>query len=79
MQNSNHVENTHSNYNAFVVSPETVDDPNCYLDSGASHHITNNPNNLNSAEKFTGKENLTVGNGQGGKISHISTSYLKFP
>lgn len=34
---------------------------------------------MNSAEKYVGKENLTVGNGQEVKISHIGTSSVQHP
>lgn len=41
--------------------------------------ITNNPSNLNSTEKYVGKDNLTVGNGKEVKISHVSTSVMQLP
>lgn len=75
--NSNNI--GHSSYNALNASPETITNPNWYLDSGVSHHITNNSNTLSSAEKYAGKENLTVGNGQEVKISHICTSFIQLP
>lgn len=73
---SSNKNNGHSPYNAFIASLETVSGPNWYLDSGASHHITINPNNLNPIEKYVGKEILTIGNGQEVKISHIGTSFV---
>lgn len=49
------------------------------MDSGASHHITNNSNNLVLAEIYVGKNNMIVGNGQEVEISHIGNSVLHLP
>ena len=41
------------------------------MDSGATHHLTNNLQNLNMGMKYSGNQLLHVGNGEGLNISHI--------
>lgn len=74
-----------SPYIAYNTTVDTVGDPSWYVDSGASHHITNNLNNLQQAKRYTGKENLIVRNGDRLHITlevlllphHLKLSYLK--
>lgn len=76
---NNNPNNTHSAYNAFSATPDTVGDSNWYVDSGARHHITNNSNNLTTGEKYEGKEHLIVGNREEVKISHVGSSLIHLP
>lgn len=61
--------NTH-----LVANPETVIDPNWYVDSGASNHVTSDFNNVTNSMPYGGKEKVVVGNGTALPISHIGTS-----
>ncbi|WOG95307.1 hypothetical protein DCAR_0414620 [Daucus carota subsp. sativus] len=46
------------------------------FDSGASHHITNNPNNLTSFSEYGGPDEILIGNGTTLPISHTGNSKL---
>ncbi|KAH9727210.1 retrovirus-related pol polyprotein from transposon RE1 [Citrus sinensis] len=48
-----------------------ITDQGWYIDSGATHHITNNLQNLQIGNEYSGNQLLLVGNGQGLHISHI--------
>ncbi|KAH9793691.1 retrovirus-related pol polyprotein from transposon RE1 [Citrus sinensis] len=50
---------------AYVANLEDSSDEGWYLDSGATHHITNNMANMHVREEFKGLDQLTIGNGQG--------------
>jgi GAG-pre-integrase domain len=52
--------------------------PEWYLDSEASHHVTNDLNNLSSYLPYEGVDALHIGNSSGMHISHIGSSFLKF-
>ena len=52
-------------------------DTNWYLDSGATHHLTNDMNNMHGAKLFTGNYKLIVGNGVGLCITHIGSTVLR--
>ena len=57
-----------------------IEGPTCanwYLDSGATHHLTNDINNMHVSEVFTGTSKLLVGNGVGLSITHIGNAALK--
>lgn len=41
------------------------------MDSGASHHITDNPSNLTSVTYFSGTDEIIIGDGNSIPISHI--------
>lgn len=51
------------NMSAYMATPETVIDEGWYLDSGATHHLTNDINNLSISEPYEGNEKLIIGNG----------------
>ncbi|KAH9803881.1 retrovirus-related pol polyprotein from transposon RE1 [Citrus sinensis] len=53
-------------------------DEGWYLDSGATHHLTNSMGNLNIRDEFRGNEKLIIGNGEGLSITHIGDSYFSF-
>ncbi|KAJ4758161.1 polyprotein [Rhynchospora pubera] len=44
-----------------------------YLDSGATHHITSDINNLSSFVPYDGMDRLQIGDGNGMSISHIGS------
>ncbi|KAK9182734.1 hypothetical protein WN944_025880 [Citrus x changshan-huyou] len=64
------------NMSAYMATPETVMDDGWYLDSGATHHLTNDLNNLSISEPYEGNEKLIIGNGYGLTISHIGSTHL---
>lgn len=47
--------------------------------SGASHHVTNNPNMMQQIDQGNGNTNLVVGNGQILPITHTSTTAINLP
>ena len=49
-----------------------------YLNSGATHHLTNSMGNLNIRDEFRGNDKLIIGNGEGLSITHIGDSYFSF-
>ena len=49
-----------------------------YLDSGATHHVTNDINNLSSYMPYEGTDSLFIGNGSGMEISHVGSAQLTF-
>ncbi|KAI9161450.1 hypothetical protein LWI28_017588 [Acer negundo] len=59
--------------NAMTASSSSVVDPNWYVDSGATHHITPDFNNLTISSENRGKERLAVGNGHTLSISYIGS------
>ncbi|KAJ3708372.1 hypothetical protein LUZ61_012077 [Rhynchospora tenuis] len=57
---------------AQTSTPSTAS-PDWFLDSGATHHITSDINNLSSFEPYAGPDRLQIGDGQGMHISHIGS------
>jgi hypothetical protein len=52
---------------------------NWYPDTGATHHLTNNLQNLNiSSEEYSGQDQIRIGNGTGLSISHSDSASLSF-
>ncbi|RVW27268.1 Retrovirus-related Pol polyprotein from transposon TNT 1-94 [Vitis vinifera] len=51
-------------------------DESWYLDSGASHHLTQNLGNLTSTSPYTGTDKVTIGNGKHLSISNIGSKQL---
>ncbi|RVW65725.1 Retrovirus-related Pol polyprotein from transposon RE1 [Vitis vinifera] len=51
-------------------------DESWYLDSGASHHLTQNLGNLTSTSPYTGTDRVTIGNGKHLSISNIGSKQL---
>ncbi|KAL9443488.1 hypothetical protein AB3S75_016782 [Citrus x aurantiifolia] len=62
---------------AYLANMEGPADANWYLDSGATHHLTNDINNMHVSEAFTGISKLVVGNGAGLSITHVGSAALK--
>ncbi|KAH9682619.1 retrovirus-related pol polyprotein from transposon RE1 [Citrus sinensis] len=61
---------------AFMATSEGVADQGWYLDSGATHHLTNNMENLAEGTPYLGSQLLLVGNGQGLRITSIGNICL---
>ena len=61
---------------AFMANFEGAADDGWYLDSGATHHLTNNIENLQISEEFKGTDQLVISNGQGLSITHIGHAFL---
>lgn len=53
---------SYSQPTALVASPSSVNDPAWFADTRASNHVTAKMGNINSANDFTGKEKIMVGN-----------------
>ncbi|KAL9447497.1 hypothetical protein AB3S75_015047 [Citrus x aurantiifolia] len=63
---NHHSSNMHSaSGSAYIANFEGPADEGWYLDSGATHHITNNMANMHIRDQFTGAYQLIIGNGQG--------------
>uniref|UniRef100_F6H1I2 Retrovirus-related Pol polyprotein from transposon TNT 1-94-like beta-barrel domain-containing protein n=1 Tax=Vitis vinifera TaxID=29760 RepID=F6H1I2_VITVI len=58
---------------SFSNSPA---DESWYLDSGASHHLTQNLGNLTSTSPYTRTDRVTIGNGKHLSISNIGSKQL---
>ncbi|KAJ4817812.1 hypothetical protein LUZ62_030378 [Rhynchospora pubera] len=64
---------------AYVAQPTNVPNSNEWiLDSGASHHVTNDINNLSAFFDYQGQDNLQIGDGTGLPIHHIGTTSFSF-
>ncbi|XP_075633527.1 uncharacterized protein LOC142605988 [Castanea sativa] len=55
---------TTSNMHALLAAPQALPDLNWYPDSGATHHLTSDLENLNvKAEEYHGLDQIRIGNG----------------
>jgi hypothetical protein len=57
----------------------TGNDPNWYLDSGATDHITGELERLTMHERYTGNDQIRAANGAGMNITHVGKSILPNP
>jgi hypothetical protein len=55
-----------------MTCPSTSTDPNWYLDSGATDHITGELERLTMHERYNGNDQIRAANGAGMDINHIS-------
>lgn len=62
----------------YVTNYEGPADEGWYLNSGATHHLTNSMENMQIREQFNGSDQLIIGNGQGLTITHIDDAFLTF-
>ncbi|QHN88952.1 Retrovirus-related Pol polyprotein [Arachis hypogaea] len=76
-QVSQQISQPHANFSNVLATPATVQDPSWYPDSGASHHMTHNEQNLLENEECCGNEQVIVGNGTGFQISFVGNSCIK--
>ncbi|XP_020203014.1 uncharacterized protein LOC109788646 [Cajanus cajan] len=60
-------------YQGNIAIPSTVQDPLWYLDSGTSHHMTNDEANLSAKSSYQGSDNVKIGNGAGLPIYALPT------
>jgi hypothetical protein len=66
-----------SSMQAYVATPAMSNDLNWYPDTGTTHHITSDVNNLNlQHDEYSGPKQVYVGNGQGLPIHHLGSSSL---
>ncbi|KAL5544057.1 hypothetical protein UlMin_007841 [Ulmus minor] len=68
-----------STMSANYVSSSNNRDDTWYLDSGASHHLTQSVGNLTSSSPYTGTDKVTIGNGKHLSISntgHAATNIV---
>ncbi|KAL9438517.1 hypothetical protein AB3S75_024229 [Citrus x aurantiifolia] len=63
---------------AYLTNYEGPADEGWYLDSGATHHLTNSMANMNVREEFRGSDQLVIGNGQGLPITHIGNACFTY-
>ncbi|KAL4361065.1 hypothetical protein GQ457_04G011740 [Hibiscus cannabinus] len=49
---------------AFIATPDVLDDNSWFPDSGATHHLTNDISNLQIGSVYPGSGSVQVGNGQ---------------
>jgi len=61
---------------AVVASFNNVADDTWYLDSGASHHLTQNGDNLIESSPYNGKDKITIENGKHLSISNTCSTRL---
>lgn len=59
-----------------VPTPEMVEDPTWYIDSGATNHITNDAGKLLEPKSYSGSEKLLVGNGSSLHIKQVGSVLL---
>ncbi|RVW77775.1 Retrovirus-related Pol polyprotein from transposon RE2 [Vitis vinifera] len=62
---------------AAMALHEEEKDPNFYVDSGATAHITNDPSKMSQVIPYKGHDAIFVGNGEALRISHIGEARLK--
>ena len=61
---------------AMVASFNTIADDTWYLDSSASHHLTQNGDNLTDSSPYNGKDKIIIGNGKHLSISNTGSTCL---
>ncbi|MCH96431.1 retrovirus-related pol polyprotein from transposon TNT 1-94 [Trifolium medium] len=64
---------------APMTDMDTLSSASWYPDSGASHHLTFNPNNLAYRTPYNGHEQVMMGNGQGVSIKSLGQSQFSSP
>jgi hypothetical protein len=64
---------------ATMASTSTRNNPNCYLDSGATNHITSKLEKLTMHERYNGADQIRVANGACMNIAHVGKSVIPSP
>ncbi|KAI0498995.1 hypothetical protein KFK09_019895 [Dendrobium nobile] len=73
-------ETTASNNSArAMVAANDTENPDWYLDSGASTHLTNSVDNLSQAQSYTGTDAITIGDGRSLPVAHSGNGILSTP
>lgn len=54
-----------------MVAPTVYQDPNWYMDSGTSHHLTSNSINLTQSTPYSVHKDVLLENDKSTSISHI--------
>ncbi|KAH9678443.1 retrovirus-related pol polyprotein from transposon RE1 [Citrus sinensis] len=60
----------------YVANFEGPADEGWYLDSRATHHLTNNMANMHVSNEFRGNDKLIIGDGKGLSITHVGNTNL---
>ncbi|KAH9745091.1 retrovirus-related pol polyprotein from transposon RE1 [Citrus sinensis] len=60
----------------YAVNFEGPSDKGWYLDSGATHHLTNSMANMHVSNEFRGNDKLIIGDGKGLSITHVGNTNL---
>ncbi|PKU69447.1 Retrovirus-related Pol polyprotein from transposon TNT 1-94 [Dendrobium catenatum] len=66
------------NQKAMVASTDQSN-PDWYLDSGASSHLTNSIENLNQPQPYSGSDSITIGDGRNISIANSGSGILPTP
>jgi Reverse transcriptase (RNA-dependent DNA polymerase)/gag-polypeptide of LTR copia-type/GAG-pre-integrase domain len=66
-------------FQAYVAQPAPSAPHEWCIDSGATHHVTHDLNNLTSYMVYEGVDTLQIGSGEGMTISHIGSTSILFP
>ncbi|RVW59734.1 Retrovirus-related Pol polyprotein from transposon RE1 [Vitis vinifera] len=61
---------------AYYAANTATNNPSWLLDSGASHHVTTDLNNLSLHAPYTGSDDVMIGDGTGLLISHTGSASL---
>ncbi|KAH9768735.1 retrovirus-related pol polyprotein from transposon RE1 [Citrus sinensis] len=61
---------------AYAANFEGPADEGWYLDSGTTHHLTNNMANMHVSNEFRGNDKLIIGDGKGLSITHVGNTNL---
>jgi hypothetical protein len=62
-----------------VVASSSDVDINCYMDSGATDHITGGLDKLSMHDPYSGDEQIHAANGLGMDITHVGNSIIPTP
>lgn len=68
-----------SSTKAFVASSGPTSVPDWFVDSAATHHLTNDLSNMHLYQPYTGPEQVLVGNGSTLPIQHSGKGILPTP
>ncbi|KAF3618865.1 hypothetical protein FXO38_03144 [Capsicum annuum] len=61
---------------ALIAQPSMVGDSNWYPNSGATHYLTNDMQNMAVRGEYMGNDQIHIGNGTGLTISHFGNAIL---
>ena len=81
-RNNASVNNTNDSPQALLTEANSSDDSNDYstsfLDSAATHHMTNDSQNLSNKQDYKGKSKVLVGNGSSIPIANIGSNFIHY-